>query len=160
MTTTSWTSEHKLSNVNTAERRAICAVCGPVKLRSRGAGNLRCANAANAYKRKKREAERVERLTSTALRATTPCCRHPFTVPPIGEGDGMQRLEIGCACGTWYLLERERHTGQGETLDVLQWMRAEDSYFDGRLDERRLAGDDDGTDWADTDIIDLHRRTG
>ena len=150
---------HRLRRVDTEQRQAICEECGPVKLRSRGNGQLRCANAANTYKRDKRAQESVAALASTELKATTPCCGHKLTVPGIGDND-QQRVEVACACGTWYLLERERHETLSrnpirdhlegrhqEIADFLTWGRAEDFYIDGKLVERRHAGDHNAPPW-------------
>lgn len=67
--------KHRLSEVNEDTRAAVCAECGPVKIRSRGNGTWRCASESNErsklYKRAYRESKKAMLLDECEVCGST-----------------------------------------------------------------------------------------
>lgn len=53
--------KHRLTHIDLEQRSAICQKCGPVKIRSRGNGNYRCATDADERSRLYKQAYRASK---------------------------------------------------------------------------------------------------
>lgn len=164
---------HRLTGINSEERRAICAACGPVAIKRRGSGRWRCASSDKKYKaataRRKKEARHVE----SRLTIRTACCEAERVLPSIGPRPPLSlahpsayRLWEGavrCPCGTTWRIERTRTWDYGtqpvrtvNVTDDVKYITLMQRYDAGQLTETEHAEtfaqacDEDGTYLPDT----------
>lgn len=138
---------HLLREIDRDARTAVCDLCGPVSVFSRGQGRWRCAKAHADGKRASRQ--RHQTTARTALKVQTPCCNAPRTIGPLKYPTAkiaqIEWLTVECRCATVYMVVRLHQPdelvelGSGATVrtgtgDTLLWTVRVQSFAEGEPD--------------------------
>jgi hypothetical protein len=143
------TTPHIIRDVDTLTRTGTCAVCGRVKLFSRGSGRWRCGQAHADSKKATRI--RSAELAGTALKVATPCCGRRRVTPPLRYPNAktltVELVPVECSCGRVYGMVRlhrpaeylalqypEGYEDQAADSDELIWSAGFASYNGGEPD--------------------------
>lgn len=152
-------SPHRLTNIDIRDRRADCAKCGPVKIKSagsngRGGTRWRCSAQVKQARHEQRQQQRDQRQRQErdarqrlALDLVLPCCSTIDHLPPPTDrdeqGDWVEEYYSKCpACGQ-VTLERvtisQDHDdlmgkGPNAIVAMVEFIAATQFYVNGRLD--------------------------
>jgi ribosomal protein S27AE len=126
---------HRITEIDLTTRTAVCAVCGPTHVYSRGHGRWRCGKAHTDSKRSTRA--RNTEMAATALKVATPCCGRRRALPPLrfpkATAPTTDLVHVTCSCGRQYAVIRlhqpAEHLAAGWPPDYSQQATAADEVI-------------------------------